>query len=134
MNLAAVIAALQSYVSQHPTGGAACILLPANDKSITRSDFRAITEAEVRDEEVIIAMGEPIFTTSPNVRMSASELLKQLVELSDWSKRWVAISRGVEKIDEDCSIDFHDPVRNTGVVTAPEGETFLLIAELPKAP
>jgi hypothetical protein len=134
VNLTAVIAALQTYVSEHPTGGAACILLPANDKSITRSDFRAITRAEVRDEEVVIAMGEPIFATSPNVRISAPELLKQLVALSDWSKRWVAISRGVEKIDEDSSIDFHDPVRNTGVVTAPEGETFLLIAELPKAP
>jgi hypothetical protein len=134
VNLGAIIAALQSYVSQHPTGGAACILLPANEKSIVRSDFRAITQAEVRDDEIVIAMGEPIFTTSPNDGISASELLKQLVELSDWSKRWVAISRGVEKIDEDCSIDFHDPVRNTGVLTAPEGETFLLIAELPKAP
>jgi hypothetical protein len=132
VNLAAVIAGLQSYVSQHPTGGAACILLPANDKSITRNDFRAITQAEVRDDEIVIAMGEPIFTTSSNVRISASELLKQLVELSDWSKRWVSISRGLEKIDDDCSIDFHDPVRNTGIVTAPDGETFLLIAELPK--
>ena len=85
MNLAAIIAALQSYVSQHPTGGAACILLPANDKSITRSDFRSIAQVEVRDNEVIIAMGEPIFTTSPNVRISASELLNQLVAFSDWS-------------------------------------------------
>jgi hypothetical protein len=133
VNLAAVIAALQSYVSQHPTGGAACILL-ANDKSINRNDFRAIAQADVRDDEVVIAMGEPIFTTSPNVGISASELLKQLVELSDWSKRWITISRGLEKIDEDCSIDFHDPVRNTGIVTGPEGETFLLIAELSKTP
>jgi hypothetical protein len=134
LNLAAVIAALQSYVSQHPTGGAACILLPANNDPITRRDFRAITQAEVRDDEVVIAMGEPISTSSPNFRVSASELLEQLVELPDWSKRWVAIARGLEKIDEDCSIDFHDPVRNTGIVATPDGETFLLIAELPKAP
>ena len=57
MNVADVLAALQLFVSQHPAGGAACVLLPANAISVTRSDFRAIIRADVRDEEVIVVLG-----------------------------------------------------------------------------
>ena len=60
VSLAAVIAALQLFVSQHPAGGAACMLLPANNATITRNDIRAIARAEVQDDEVVIVMGEPI--------------------------------------------------------------------------
>ena len=131
MNLATVISALQLFVSQHPTGGAACILMPANGASVTRNDIRAIARIQIRDDEVIIVMGEPIPTASSKIRVSAAELFKQLTALSgDSSKRSVLLSEGLKKVDEQYSVDFHTPVRNTGIVTAPEGHLFLLAAEL----
>jgi hypothetical protein len=44
----------------------------------------------------------------------------------------VAISAGLQKVDEHDSVDLHNPARNTGTVTAPEGQLFLLSAELSK--
>jgi hypothetical protein len=131
VNLAAVIAALQAFVSQHPSGGAACMLRPENDASITRNDIRAIARVEVSDDEVIIYMGEPVPTTLPSARMSSAHLLKQLAALpSEWKERPVVISQGLQKADDHYSIDFRHPVRNTGVATGPNEELFLLAAQL----
>jgi hypothetical protein len=133
VNLAAVLAALQLFISQHPTGGAACLLMPANAGSITRNDIRAIARAELSHDEVVIVMGDPIPATPPESRMSAAQLLQQLTALpGEPSKRSVVISAGRQKVDEHYSVDVHNPVRNTGTVTAPEGQLFLLSAELSK--
>jgi hypothetical protein len=133
VSLAAVIAALQLFVSQHPAGGAACMLFPANGASITRNDIRAIARAEVHDDEVIIVMGEPIPDTPSNSRMSAAQLLQTLTALAgERSKRSVVIAEGLKKVDERHSVDVHDPIKNTGKVAGPEGELFLLAAEASK--
>ena len=130
MNLAAIIAALQAFVSQDPTGGAACILRPESDASITPNDIRAIARAEIRDNEVVIYMGESVPTTPPNTRMSAAQLLKQLAALpGEWRERPVFTSEGLQKVDEHYSIDFRHPVLNTGAVTGPKEELFLLAGE-----
>jgi hypothetical protein len=81
VNLAAVLAALQLFLTQHPTGGAACMLMPPNGGSITRNDIRAIARVELEHDEVVIVMGEPVPTTTPETRMSAAQLLKQLAAL-----------------------------------------------------
>jgi hypothetical protein len=130
VSLAAVIAALQLFVSQHPTGGAACILLPANNASITRNDVRAIARAELQDDEVVIVMGGPIPDAPSNTRMSAAQLLTKLTALAgEHSKRSVVIAEGLRKVDERYSVNIHDPIQNTGTVTGPEGELFLVAAE-----
>ena len=133
MSLAAVIAALQLFVSQHPAGGAACILLPANNGSITQNDIRAIAQAEVQDDEVVIVMGGPIPDTPSNTGMSAVQLLKKLTALAgERSNRSIVISEGLKKVDERYSVNVHDPIKNTGTVSGPEGELFLLAAEASK--
>ncbi len=133
MTLATVIDALQMFLSQNSTGGAACILQPPNGASISRNDIRSIVLAVARDDEVILVTGDPAPTTPQNMRMSAEKLLKQLASLpEEWLNRPVFISPGQEKIDEHYSVEFHHPVRNKGVVVGPEGELFLLTGDLSK--
>jgi hypothetical protein len=127
VNVAAAIAALQAFVSEHPTGGAACMLRPQSDASITRNDIRAIARIEVRNDEVIIFMGEPIPGKPPNTRISAAQLLQQLTALPDEAaKQSLVISDSPQKVDEHHSIEYHSPVLNTGVVQGPNEELFLL--------
>ena len=78
-------------------------------------------------------MGNPLPTTPPQTRMSAAQLWQQLTALpGEPSKRSVVISAGLQKVDEHYSVDLHNPVRNTGTVTGPEGQLFLISAELSK--
>jgi hypothetical protein len=126
VTLTTMISALQLFLAQHPTGGAACILMPERHSSISRNDIRAIAQAVAR-HEVILVMGDPIPTTPQNARLSAQELLKQLASLpGEWLKRSVFISRGREKVDEHYSVEIQSAVQKTGTVTGPEGELFLL--------
>jgi hypothetical protein len=105
--------------------------MPANGGSVTRNDIRAIARAELDHDEVVIVMGAPIQTTPPETRMSGAQLLKQLAALpGEPSKRSVVMSAGLQKVDEHYAVDLHNPLRNTGTVTAPEGQLFLLSAEL----